>query len=209
MTLPWFAATRADGPPPRFGIDERCQGVLSGARDCCTEKSATTTITHGNAGYMTFFRNYSSSQFASPPVAKSTAKQTGNIIAIQFDTGDIGMTVIGNVLGSSAATDLGTAPLSKNFIGDGNEAGAIFSFGSKGKADVSYTSLRAHGNFDTVNGSVQWNPNIAVQTIPPSLYLSAKPAWWPSTSPWPWVGPDLSPMVGVLPAKARSDQMAP
>jgi len=74
------------------------------------------TITHGNAGFMTFFRNFSSSQFASPAVANSTAKQTGNIIAIQFDTGDIGMTVIANVLGSSAATDLGTAPLSKNFF---------------------------------------------------------------------------------------------
>jgi hypothetical protein len=167
------------------------------------------TITHGNAGYMTFFRNYSSSQFAAPAVANSTVKQTGNIMAIQFDTGDINMTVMGNVLGSSAATNLGTAPLSKNFIGDGNEAGAIFSFGDKGKGDVSFTSLRAHGNYDTVNASVQWSPAIETRALPASLYLSGKPAWWPGTSPWPWVGPDLSPMVGSLPAKARSDQMAP
>ena len=58
------------------------------------------TITHGNAGYLTFFRNYSSSQFAPPAVDGSTDKQTGNIVAIQFDTGDINMTVIGNVLGA-------------------------------------------------------------------------------------------------------------
>jgi hypothetical protein len=167
------------------------------------------TITHGNAGYLTYFRNYSSSQFAPPAVANSTAKQTGNITAIQFDEGDLNMTVIGNVLGSSAETDLGTAPLSKNYIADGSEAGAIFDFGSNGKSDVSYTSLWAHGNYDTVNKSVQWSTSIATRALPASLYLTAQPAWWPAASPWPWAGPDLSPMVGTLPAKARSEQMAP
>ncbi len=165
------------------------------------------TITHGNAGYLTFFRNYSSSQFASPAVANSTDKQTGNILAIQFDTGDFDMTVIGNVLGSSAATDLGTAPLSKSYIGDGSNQGAIFSFGGNGKSDVSYTSLWATGNYDTVNAAVQWNASIATDALPASLYLAAQPAWWPAGTPWPWVGPDLAPMVGTLPAKARSDQM--
>ncbi|HMF41873.1 MAG TPA: hypothetical protein VKQ32_14465, partial [Polyangia bacterium] len=70
------------------------------------------SITHGNAGYMTYFRNYASSQFAPPAVAGSTDNQTGNISALQFDTGDIDMTVIGNVLGSATATSLGTAPVS-------------------------------------------------------------------------------------------------
>jgi hypothetical protein len=166
------------------------------------------TITHGNAGYLTFFRNYSSSQFAPPAVANSTVKQTGNVTAIQLDTGDIGMTVIGNVLGSSAATDLGTAPLSKNYLADGSESGAIFDFGDKGKSDISYTSLWLHGNFDTVNQAVQWSASIASQTLPPSLYLGAQPAWWPAGTRWPWVGPDLSPMIGTLPAKARSDQLS-
>jgi len=165
------------------------------------------TITHGNAGYLTFFRNYSSSQFAAPPVAGSTAKQTGNITAIQFDTGDLDMTVIGNVLGSTAATDLGTAPLSKNYVADGSESGAIFDFGSGGKSDVSYKSLWATDNYDTVNKSVQSNASIPAQTLPASLYRGARPAWWPAATPWPWVGPDLTPMVGTLPAKARSDQM--
>jgi hypothetical protein len=167
------------------------------------------SATHGNAGYLTFFRNYSSSQFAPPPVANSTAKQTGNITAVQLDQGDIGMTVIGNVLGSSSATDLGTAPLSKNYVADGSDNGAILDFGPNGKSDVSYTSLWATGNYDTVNKSVQWNAAIATQTLPASLYLAGKPAWWPAGSTWPWAGPDLSPMVGTLPAKARSDQLGP
>ena len=34
--------------------------------------------------------------------------------------------------------------------------------------------------------------------------LQARPGWWPSGSAWPWVGPDLTPKVGSLPAQARS-----
>jgi hypothetical protein len=167
------------------------------------------TATHGNAGYLTFFRNYSSSQFAPPAVANATDKQTGNITAIQFDTGDINMTVIGNVLGSAAATDLGTAPLSKNYIADGSSTGAIFDFGANGKSDVSYTSLWLQGNYDTVNKSVVWSSSITTRTLPASLYLATQPAWWPAGTAWPWTGADLTPMVGTLPAKARSDQLGP
>lgn len=29
------------------------------------------------------------------------------------------------------------------------------------------------------------------QTLPASFYLSAKPSWWPSTTPWPPIGPDV------------------
>ena len=167
------------------------------------------SITHGNSGYLTYFRNYSSSQFASPAVYGSTDKQTGNIVAIGFDTGDINMTVVGNVLGSSAATDLGTAGISNTYMCFGGGAGCIYDFSAKGKSDVSYTSLWLHGNYDTVTPGVVWNPSIATHEIPASLYRSTKPAWWPAGSAWPWVGPDLNPRVGSLPAKARSDLLGP
>jgi hypothetical protein len=163
------------------------------------------SITHGNSGYLTYFRNYSSAQFAPPAVYGATDKQTGNIVAIGFDTGDINMTVVGNVLGSSAATDLGTAPISNTYMCSGNNGACIFDFGTNGKSDVSYTTLWLHGNYDTVTPGVVWNPLISTHTLPASLYLSAKPPWWPSSSNWPWAGSDLSPMVGTLPAKARSD----
>jgi hypothetical protein len=165
------------------------------------------TITHGNAGYMTWFRNYASSQFASPPVFGSTAMQTGNIAALEFDAGDVDMTVIGNVLGSATATSLGTAPVSSLYMANNSDTACIFELG--GDSDVSRTSLVAHGNYDTVNAAVMWSPSIATHTLPASLYLAGKPAWWPAASPWPWVGPDLTPMIGTLPAKARSDSIGP
>jgi hypothetical protein len=171
------------------------------------------TITHGNAGYLTYFRNYASSQFAAPAVFGSAGAQTGNITALQFDAGDVDMTVVGNLLGSSHATDLGTAPTSSVYVASGPDGASIFEVGDNanhdgaGMADVAYTSLWWQGNYDTVNGAVMWNPTIAARALPPSLYLAARPAWWPTGTAWPWAGSDLTPMLGALPARARSDSL--
>jgi hypothetical protein len=77
---------------------------------------------------------------------------------------------------------------------------------------VSGTFIR-HGNFDYVTGSTKWETtipggNASNHTLPASLYLAEKPSWW-GTSPWPWVGPDLTPMVGTLPAQARFAAFSP
>jgi hypothetical protein len=45
----------------------------------------------------------------------------------------------------------------------------------------------------------------STRNLPASLYRAQKPAWWPAGTPWPWVGPDLTPRVGTLPAKTLSD----
>jgi hypothetical protein len=167
------------------------------------------TITHGNAGYFTYFRNYSSSQFAAPAVAGQGMgfKQTDNLSALQLDTGDINVTVIGNVFGSSAMNDIGTGTLSSMLVTTSSGTPGIFYFGPGGKGEVAYTTLIAHGNYDTVSAAVVWDSKIATHTLPASLYLAARPAWWPAATPWPWAGADLNPRVGALPAKMRSDSL--
>ena len=148
--------------------------------------------------HLTYYRNYGSSQFAPPAVWGSTATQTGNITALQFDTGDIGMNVLGNVLGTRGVSS----------VYDAYDSGpkSIFALGSP--TDVSATSLYRHGNYDAVHDQVLWDGAHPVHTLPPSLYLHAVPLWWPTATPWPWVGPDKSPMIDTLPAKARSDSLA-
>ncbi len=155
------------------------------------------TTTHGNAGYLTFFRNFSSSQFASPAVVGSTAAQTGNIAAVQFPAGDVKMNVVGSVLGLAGWTT--------TYETYGSSAKAIYSLGAAN--DVSATTLFRHGNWDSVGQMVRWDPSNAVRTLPASLFRAQRPAWWPAGTPWPWVGSDLMPMVGTLPAKARSDAL--
>src|SRR5262249_60449106 len=71
-------------------------------------------------------------------------------------------------------------------------------------AQVAATTIR-HGNFDYLTNSVNWDPNIGTQTLPSSLYLSGKPAFFSAGSgyTWPWVDPTGSTKLYTLPAKAR------
>lgn len=161
-------------------------------------------ITHGNAGYLTYFRNYSSSQFAAPAVFGTTTKQTGNVAALQLDAGVHHITAVGNVWGSNAKNDLGTADLTSAYTSAGDSPATIIKVNT---SNVAFTTLWWHANYDTVMNGVRYNPAISVRELPASLYRSTKPSWWPSGSPWPWSGSDLSPMVGTLPAKARSDAL--
>ena len=159
------------------------------------------TTTHGNAGYLTFYRNHASSQFAAPAVFGSTAAQVENVTAIHLQGTNLGMNVLGNVLGSS-----GVSHAYEAFEKSDEKAIYRFDEGS-GSSDVVVTSLYRHGNHDFVNGTTLWSPANTLHTLPPSLYYPQKPRWWPAGSAWPWAGPDLSPMTGTLPAKARSDKL--
>jgi hypothetical protein len=189
------------------------------------------SITHGNAGYLTFYRNYSSSQW-SPSVPSQSgsaivwsqpfAPQYANVAALQLDTPDLKMTVIGNVFGSTTNASLGLPPdlgttsrgqnqptaTSQVYASPSGTALAIYGVD---QTAIPWTSLWLHGNFDTVNQKVLWNASAltanlppSAQNLPPSLYRTTRPGWWPPGSPWPWAGPDLTPMVGTLPAKERS-----
>jgi hypothetical protein len=186
------------------------------------------STTHGNAGYLTYFRNYASSQW-SPSKAGTPASaivwsdpfvpQYANVASLQFDSPDLNMTVIGNVLGSTSDTTLGL-PASLGTTGTSATAVATTaSYTSTGgltiflvdTTGVSWTSLWLHGNFDSVNKKVMWNASpltaalpTSTRALPASLYYTKKPGWWPNGVSWPWVGPDLTPMVGSLPAKSTS-----
>jgi FG-GAP-like repeat len=169
------------------------------------------TATHGNAGYITFFRNYASSQFASPWTidhvpgytfshdATNSPIESANIESIGFQSGMIDMNVVGNVFGSSAKSNIGTSIVTSVFRTESPGGIATIWDLPTSNTDVTLTSLWAHGNWDTIdnqtmyyNGSLGGNSgNSAVRAFPSSLYLNGRPGWWPSTSKWPWAGPDL------------------
>jgi hypothetical protein len=72
---------------------------------------------------------------------------------------------------------------------------------------VTQASTYWHGNWNPITRQVEWNPSNGDMSIPSSLYLSALPTWWPSGLAWPSFGPDLSPMVGAIPAQLRWEKM--
>jgi hypothetical protein len=113
--------------------------------------------------------------------------------------------VIGNVLGTPGYhTHYSTSTVPDQFsiytlgVGNPNMSPPIPS------DPVVASTMFRWGNYDVVNASNQFNKSevpsgISVypnsipgsQTLPPSFYVSSKPAWWGSM-PWPAIGPDVT-----------------
>ena len=89
--------------------------------------------------------------------------------------------IVGNLLG---------AP------GHGPDKLAIYSFGDP---DVRKTAI-LKGNYNYQDGAVPAAE--AVDSLPPSLYLKEKPAWWGEPA-WPPFGPDVAFAKNKLPAETR------
>jgi hypothetical protein len=183
------------------------------------------TTTHGSAGYLTYFRNYASTQFTLANNAivwgQTNTPQYANVAALDFPSPDLKMTVIGNVLGSTADATLGLpADLGTTSTGQGAAPATSQTYASStgngpviflvDQTTVAWTSIWLTGNFDTVNKKTMWNASAltknlppSTQVLPPSLYYAKRPGWWPAGTPWPPIGPDLTPKVGTLPARMR------
>jgi hypothetical protein len=81
--------------------------------------------------------------------------------------------------------------------------------------DGSYTTQLRQGNWDWVTATQKWlglggtytNPVGSPQSIPASMYLTSKPAFFGS-NPWPWVDPSTGNPT-ALPAKVRMDANTP
>jgi hypothetical protein len=172
--------------------------------------------THGNSIYHTFFRNHLRG------IRAPFENQAGGMIddAAQPSNGpqrcaglmaySYWMSFIGNVLGA-----------------EGQMAGWVYETTFPGKpgiwmlgwtatkpyptdAQVAATTLR-HGNFDYLTNTVKWDPAISDHTLPNSLYLTHKPAFFDAGRgyTWPWVDPVGPTKLYALPAKVRYDAGTP
>ena len=163
--------------------------------------------THGNAGWQTWFRNYAQGRNSSPP-----SPDTGDVRAVEVAGWSREHTFVGNVLQVEPVN--GVPPVYECAAnGPAMNAAAVYRIGSGAGAEypdfddgTALAHLYRHGNWDNVTRTVIWERDNPNHLLPPSLYLKRKPAFF-GDSPWPWVGPDLNPMVGTLPAKARYDRL--
>jgi hypothetical protein len=165
---------------------------------------------HGTHQFQTLFRNaYNGRQ---PNNGNTT---TGGLGALLINAYSRFYNVVGNVLGTSSfgryRSDMGG--------GSGSAIVAVgIGDGVPNDPDTGRT-LMMWGNYDTVTGAVRWcgnssspgwsstcantsevpsgianyaNPVPASTSLPASFYLNGKPAWWPSSKPWPAIGPDVT-----------------
>jgi hypothetical protein len=159
---------------------------------------------HGSHAMETYFRN----RLSGRDTANSQTTQTVPFLLQSFSRYT---NFVGNVLGTSGYHNtyqsifggiLGNCETSIYNLGFG---GTDCGSGSVNSDLLVASTLMRWGNYDVVNASVQWNsaevPSIlsiyanavpSTQTLPASFYLSGKPSFWPSSKPFPGIGPDVT-----------------
>ena len=191
--------------------------------------------THGNSTYNTYFRNYSTGYRLPSWVNAYDNKTINDLTKSPSAPGPLAAALvypynywesfIGNVLGYP---NYSTAVNGWTYLSTTGSP-AIFSLGAqsnvpgvdpKSNLDINGGTTIAHGNYDYLTNAVAWDSNISSKTLPNSLYLRAKPAFFGAGSgyTWPWVNPTGAPQVYqtcaggsryCLPAKARYDAGTP
>jgi hypothetical protein len=158
---------------------------------------------HGPADFITFYRNRATGW--QPGGAEQTVPMY-NFAWSRYTN------AIGNVFGTAGyhtryTTIAGDGTSNTNcwhsIYAFGISAGCYVTGNVINDSLVAPTAMR-WGNYDTVNNAVRWvssevpsglslysNPVPSSQTLPPSFYLSSKPAFF-GNAPFPLVGPDVT-----------------
>jgi hypothetical protein len=155
--------------------------------------------THGNSILHTYFRNHLSGQRrnAGLPVNYTDGgpRRCVGLMAYSY-----WMSFVGNVLGRPGQ-------MSGWVYESQNADPAIWLLGwdtgATSDPNVIARTYR-HGNFDYLTTTQKWDPGNSNHTLPNSLYLTAKPAFFGSRT-WPWVQPEGATQLYSLPAKERFD----
>ena len=177
--------------------------------------------THGNAIYLTVFRNWLSGKRRD--FGDTVAGGYGNIRTIGLAYGSWWDSFVGNVLGRSGQmsgwhyTDpsMNCDALGSNC--SGNVANwidpDIWKLGYDPERwnmvpdPQTLATVIRDGNYDFLTNSQRWHTTPGGFTIPNSMYLTSTPAFFGS-NPWPWVNPTTG-TINTLPAKARYDAGTP
>jgi hypothetical protein len=149
--------------------------------------------TWGSASHNTSFRNWSRNFSGVGGVAFG-------LWAVDIEQHSYFNNIVGSVLGRPG--DTGT-----QFLTSGSgKASYRFGFLSPGASSVSDSNVLAttyiHATYDYIGNQTLFDAGNADHTVPASLYLAGKPAWFGGLR-WPMVGSDLTPMTGDIPAKIR------
>jgi hypothetical protein len=183
---------------------------------------ADSDYTHGNAIYITFFRNWLSGKRRG--FTDTLAAGFANMHGVGLAYGSWWDSFVGNVLGrpgQMAGWHYTDPAMSCDANGNnctGNNANwvdqEIWQLGfdparwTMNPDPLTLSTIIRDGNFDYLTNSVHWHNTPAGFTIPDSMYLTNRPAFF-GTDTWPWVDPTGATTTYTLPAKARYDAGTP
>jgi hypothetical protein len=158
---------------------------------------------HGSHAMETYFRNHLSGL----DTANLQTQQTVPLILQSFSRYT---NFVGNVLGTAGyhnnyqANFGGSSSNCNTSIYNLGWGGVLCAVSTVNNDSVVASTLMRWGNYDVVNGSAQWNPaevpsGLSIyanavplnRTLPTSFYLPGRPSFWPSSKPFPGIGPDV------------------
>jgi hypothetical protein len=154
---------------------------------------------HGPGAFATAFRNY---------LTGRDGQRTSNTEVVHIWAFNRFVNFIGNVLGTSGYHSVyedSRGPQGRN--GQPDRSIYLLGYSAVGERTSSgilydlraVTTLLRWGNFDYATSQTRWNseevpsghPIPTTRTLPASMFLASKPAWW-GTTPWPPIGPDVT-----------------
>jgi hypothetical protein len=178
---------------------------------------------HGSNAFTTIFRNQATGRDSCTTSGGSgSCPKTQQTLAIIGMAGGRYLNILANILGTAAYHNTYQAnyPTTTNFNTSiysfgwsGTQATQFFYSGTSGPSipndSTQIGTAYRWGNYDTVNGSTQFNfaevpttglyaqPLPSVTSFPNSLYLSAAPQSFTDAGlPWPGIGPDITGAIG-------------
>lgn len=177
-----------------------------------------TDIVHGSSPNLTYFRNSVTgwqggyTNGLNTPVAIRSYERAYNIVGNILGQPSFSSTYEAYATSSTGGTNAGTAPTSVYELGWSDNSGLGVCTTPPACDPLVRSTLMRWGNYDAVNGAVQWNATEAspaavpyvnanftssyfsslAHSLPASLYYSSTPSWWPSGKNWPPTGPDVS-----------------
>jgi hypothetical protein len=177
--------------------------------------NADSDYTHGNAIYLTFFRNWLSGR-------RHSFGDKGNVRAVGLAYGSWWDSFVGNVLGWPGQMEgwrytdpaMGCDASGNNCTGNNANWSdpVIWKLGYDPERWGMYpdprtlTTVIRDGNYDFLTNGQKWHNRQTGFSIPNSLYLKKQPPFFGSNL-WPWVNP-INGSLAILPAKSRFDNGA-
>ena len=171
--------------------------------------------THGNAAYLTIFRNWITGQ-------RRDFTDGQNIRVVGLASWSWWDSFIGNILGRPGQmSGWNYTDPAMSCDGSGNNCtGNNANWGDYDIWKLGYDPERwgqvpepqtlatviRDGNYDFLTTSQRWHNALGGFVIPSSMYLTSKPAFF-GNNRWPWVDPTTG-ATYILPAKARYDALA-
>jgi hypothetical protein len=168
----------------------------------------------GSSSHNVLFRNWLWGDESTPAASEwlypagALTKPNWAFLPVEIWSGQHYYSLVGNVLGVTGKWQnpnwSGYAVLTSGCGADAMyNYGCDFNSGANPESQPYSTSIN-HGNYDLkTNGVAYWDGG-SNHILRASMYYGSKPGFFGSC-PWPAFGPDLTPLTGTLPAKARFD----